>query len=92
MINYKYNEDSTLAELLEYVNSTYSEHYAEGDIEVTEFLIAKGHGEGHCLGNVVKYAARYGKKEGRNRKDLMKILHYGLMMVYVHDLQEENKR
>ena len=51
--------------------------------------MAAGHGEGFCIGNIVKYALRYGKKEGRNRKDLLKILHYGIMLVYNHDTWSE---
>jgi hypothetical protein len=42
-------------------------------------------GHGHTLGNVIKYAQRYGKKEGKNRKDLLKILHYAVMALHVHD-------
>ena len=44
---------------------------------------------GFCLGNVMKYAQRYGKKNGRNRADLMKIAHYAIMALHVHDQDEE---
>jgi len=43
---------------------------------------------GFCLGNVMKYAQRYGKKGGRNRDDLMKIAHYAIMAMHTHDLEE----
>ena len=33
----------------------------------------------------MKYAQRYGKKGGRNRKDLLKVIHYAIMMLYIHD-------
>ena len=33
----------------------------------------------------MKYAQRYGKKGGKNRADLLKVLHYALFMLYVHD-------
>ena len=36
----------------------------------------------------MKYAQRYGKKDGYNRKDLLKVLHYALIELYVHDLHE----
>ena len=29
------------------------------------------------------------KKEGYNRKDLMKVLHYAIIALYVHDLEQE---
>ena len=41
---------------------------------------------GFALGNVLKYAQRYGKKDGANRKDLMKILHYAIIALHQHDI------
>ena len=40
---------------------------------------------------MLKYAQRYGKKDGRNRKDLLKIIHYAIIMLHVHDLNEGNE-
>ena len=60
-INYKYNEGNTLAELKEYIDSTYDEHYSKNRFQATEFIIDGGHGEGFCIGNIMKYAQRYGK-------------------------------
>jgi hypothetical protein len=42
------------------------------------------------MGNIMKYAKRYGNKEGKNRKDLLKILHYGIIMLNVHMIQRRN--
>lgn len=86
----KYSEDRILSELKEYIDSTYSGHYSKQKFQATEFIIDSGHGMGFCLGNVMKYAQRYGKKNGRNRDDLMKIAHYAIMALHVHDLDEEN--
>ena len=38
----------------------------------------------------MKYAQRYGKKgdASQARKDLMKILHYAIIQLHVHDLKE----
>ena len=88
--NYKYNEEELLNELKAYVDSTYNQHYAQGKIQTTEFIIDCGDGIPHTRSNVIKYAQRYGKKEGRNRKDILKILHYALIMLYVHDLEIKN--
>ena len=60
--SYKYNEGKTLAELKEYIDSTYDEHYSKNKFQATEFIIDGGHGEGFCIGNIMKYAQRYGKK------------------------------
>jgi hypothetical protein len=87
-INYKYNEGELLKEFKEYVDATYSEHYSLNKYQATEFIIDAGHGDGFCIGNVMKYAQRYGKKDGYNRKDLLKVLHYALIELYVHDLHD----
>jgi hypothetical protein len=91
MIDYRYNEDKTLEELKSYIDATYGQHYSRDKFQATEFIIDGGHGEGFCIGNVLKYAQRYGKKDGRNRKDLLKIIHYAIIMLHVHDLNEGNE-
>ena len=88
MIDYKYDEEELIKELQAYVDVTYGQHYSQDKVQTTEFVIDAGHGEGFCLGNVIKYTQRYGKKEGKNRKDLLKVLHYGLIALHVHDLEE----
>ena len=90
-IDYKYNEDNILKELKEYIDNTYSQHYSHKNFQATEFVIDSGHGEGFCIGNIMKYAQRYGKKQGHNRADLMKVLHYALFALHVHD-KEVDKR
>ena len=89
-IDYKYSEDRILKELKEYVDKTYGEHYSQNKYQATEFIIDSGHGTGFCLGNILKYAQRYGKKGSREdaRKDLMKVLHYGMIALYVHDKEK----
>ena len=80
-IKYKYNEDTALKELSQYIDSTYDEHYSKNKFQATEFIIDGGHGEGFCIGNILKYAQRYGKKNGKDRKDLLKVIHYGIIAV-----------
>ena len=86
MIDYKYSEELILKEIKEYVDATYGEHYSQNKFQATEFIMDSGHGEGFCIGNIMKYAQRYGKKDGHNRKDLMKVLHYAIMAIHNHDL------
>ena len=88
-IEYKYNEGAALMELEEYIDSTYDEHYSKNKYQATEFIIDGRHGEGFCIGNILKYAQRYGKKNGKDRSDLLKVLHYGIIALYVNDM--ENK-
>ena len=85
-IDYKYNEGELIEEFKKYIDATYGEHYSLNKYQATEFIIDAGHGDGFCIGNVMKYAQRYGKKDGYNRKDLLKVLHYALIELYVHDL------
>ena len=89
-IDYKYSEDRILKELKEYVDKTYGEHYSQNKYQATEIIIDSGHGTGFCLGNILKYAQRYGKKGSREdaRKDLLKVLHYGMIALYVHDKEK----
>jgi hypothetical protein len=90
-INYKFDEANLIAEFQEYVDATYGQHYAKEKFQATEFIIDGGHGTGFCVGNVLKYAQRYGKKgtHADARKDLMKVLHYALIQLYIHDNKEE---
>ena len=87
MIEYKYNEETLLKELKEYIDKTYGEHYSLNKFQTTEFVIDAGHGVGFTVGNIIKYAQRYGKKAGRNRQDVLKVLHYAMMLLYVHDIE-----
>ena len=86
-IDYKFSEDELIMEFQDYIDSTYNGHQSKDNFQATEFIIDGGHGTGFCIGNVLKYAQRYGKKGTASdaRKDLMKVLHYALIQLYVHD-------
>ena len=86
-IDYKFNEGALIKEFQKYIDSTYDSHYSRDKFQATEFIIDGGHGTGFCMGNVMKYAQRYGKKGSKTdaRKDLLKVLHYALIQLYVHD-------
>lgn len=89
MIDYKFGEDKLLDEIKRYIDSTYSGHYATNQYQATDVIVDADLGQGFCLGNVIKYAKRYGRKEGKNRKDLLKLIHYGIIMLHVHSREEE---
>ena len=86
-VEYKFNEGALIEEFQKYIDSTYDSHYSKDKFQATEFIIDGGHGTGFCMGNVMKYAQRYGKKGSKAdaRKDLLKVLHYALIQLYVHD-------
>ena len=84
-MNYKFNEDKILNEVKAYVGNTYDQHYSSGKYQATDMILDAGHGEGFCMGNIMKYAKRYGNKAGKNRNDLLKILHYTVIMLDIHN-------
>ena len=81
---YKFNEDKILQTIKEHIDSTHNEHYANNKYQATDIIVDSGHGEGFCLGNIIKYAIRYGKKEGKNPQDLLKIIHYAIIALNVN--------
>ena len=91
MIDYKYNEDSAIKLIQEYIDSTYTQHYS-GKYQATDMIIDAGHGTGFCIGNIMKYAKRYGKKDGHNKKDLLKTIHYAIIQLYVHGGQTKEEK
>ena len=90
-IDYKYSEDKILDELKMYIDGTYTAHYSQNKFQATEFIMDSGHGEGFCIGNILKYAQRYGKKNGKDRNDLLKVIHYGIIALYVDKLEKKNE-
>lgn len=82
--HWKYNEDKILAEVWEYLASTYNQHYTtdETNLQVVDMWEAGGAVTTTCRDNAVKYLMRYGKKDGKNRKDLLKALHYIFWMLH----------
>lgn len=91
IVDYKFNEGQLIEEFRRYIDSTYGGHYSVNKFQATEFVIDGGHGTGFCIGNVMKYAQRYGKKDGYNRADLLKVIHYGFLALYNHDVYKETK-
>ena len=85
MIDYKFGENNTLEELKKYIDKTYDQHYSKSKFQATEFIIDAGHGEGFCIGNILKYAQRYGKKNGKNRADLLKVIHYAIIALNLNN-------
>ena len=92
---YRYSEDKILKEVKDYIDDTYKQHYSKNKFQATEFIMDSGHGEGFCIGNIMKYAQRFGKKDGKNRKDLLKVIHYGIMALHNLDngeVKDETKQ
>jgi len=80
----KYNEEQIIKEISEYVNNTYDEHYSEGEVQTLDFIDACGDAPAFCRSNILKYASRYDKK-GTPRKDILKIIHYAMLLLHFND-------
>ena len=86
---YKFNEGNTVEQIKRYIDSTYERHYGYGKYQATDVIIDAGHGEAFCIGNIIKYAMRSGKKpnpitgEHRNQADLLKIIHYAIIAIHL---------
>ena len=89
---FKYNEDALLNELRDYISGTYNQHYSAGNdsIQTLDLIEACGDAEAFCRSNILKYASRYDKK-GTARRDIIKILHYGLLLLHFSDKTASNK-
>ena len=86
-IKYKYDEQNILNSVYAYIQDTYKEHYSKNNYQATEFIIDAGHGTSFCIGNIMKYAQRYGKKGAKKdrRKDLLKIIHYAIIALFIEN-------
>ena len=85
-IAWKYNEEEILKELLEYIRGTYKQHYScDEDFQTLDFIeAAHRDGEPFSRDNVIKYNQRYDKK-GTPQLDIMKMLHYGVLLKFFND-------
>jgi|TARA_R110001592_G_scaffold359280_1_gene665431 hypothetical protein len=80
-MNYKFDEDKSLEAISLYIKSTYDAHYAKDkNYQATDIIFDAGHGEGFCLGNIMKYAMRYKKKEEGYLLDVKKLIHYAIIL------------
>ena len=81
---FKYDEDKILQEVHDYIKSTYGEHYAGGDrnIQIQDVFEQMAISEEFTRGSAMKYLFRFGKKNGKNRKDLLKCMHYVCLLYH----------
>lgn len=90
MMNYKYNEDVNIDLIKNYIDNTYDQHYVGNkEIQTVDFWESLGSLSTTSRDTAIKYLARYGKKNGYNKKDLLKAIHYIILMMYAHDKIED---
>ena len=84
---YKYHEEEILKDIEEYVSSTYQGHYTGKsheyrNVQTIDLMASKELASGFCQANILKYGSRYGNKDGKNKKDLMKVIHYAMLLLH----------
>ena len=89
----KYREDEIINEIKEYIGSTYDQHYSttEDGFQVMDMIKQLGIDKDFCQANAIKYLCRYGKKNGHNRKDLLKAIHYIVLLMSSEDQEYEEQ-
>ena len=90
-IPYKYKEDQIIADFHAYIDKTYGQHYqTENNVQCFDAWIALDDATPTFRNTALKYLWRYGKKNGNNKDDLMKTLHYVLFLLYNDHYKEGN--
>ena len=87
---WKYNENEILKELTDYITATYNQHYSSDQIQTLDLIESCGDGEAFCRSNILKYASRYDKK-GTARRDILKIMHYAVLLMYFNDKNTQSE-
>ena len=80
---HKYEEDKSIKALQDYVSTTYGGHYTseKNDVQTLDLIESVGDAEAFCRSNALKYLSRYDKK-GQAKRDILKALHYTLLLYY----------
>ena len=84
---YKYHEEEILKDIEEYVSLTYQGHYTGKsheyrNVQTIDLMASKELAAAFCQANILKYGSRYGNKDGKNKKDLMKVIHYAMLLLH----------
>jgi hypothetical protein len=84
---WKYDEDKILKDIQDYVTSTYKSHYCGHnteyqDVQTIDLMAAKELASDFCQANILKYGSRYGDKDGRSKRDLLKVIHYAMLLLH----------
>ena len=84
---FKYHEKEILKDIEEYVSGTYKGHYTGNsheyrNVQTLDLMASKDLASSFCQANILKYGSRYGNKDGKNKKDLMKVIHYAMLLAH----------
>ena len=83
----KYHEKEILKDVEDYVSRTYNGHYTGTkheyrNVQTIDLMASRDLASDFCQANILKYGSRYGSKEGRNKGDLLKVIHYAMLLLH----------
>ena len=89
---WKYHEDVILKEIRDYLSGTYNAHYASAGSKTQTLDLIEGIGDAEpfCRSNAIKYLSRFGKKDGKSKRDILKAIHYCILLYHFAGLCNEN--
>ena len=84
---YKYHEAEIIQEIEDYVSSTYNGHYTGTkheyrNVQTIDLMASRDLASAFCQSNIIKYGSRYGSKDGKSKKDLLKVIHYAMLLLH----------
>jgi len=88
---WKYEEDKTLKEIRDYLSGTYQSHYTskESKTQTLDLIESIGDAEPFCRSNAIKYLSRFGKKNGKSKLDILKAIHYWILLYHFSGLHKK---
>jgi len=87
---WKYEEDKTLKEVEQYLSSTYHSHYTSetSKTQTLDLIESIGDAEAFTRSNAIKYLSRFGKKNGKSKQDILKAIHYCVLLYHFAGLHK----
>jgi hypothetical protein len=87
---WKYEEDKTLKEVEQYLSSTYHSHYTSetSKTQTLDLIESIGDAEAFTRSNAIKYLSRFGKKNGKSKQDILKAIHYCILLYHFAGLHK----
>ena len=88
----KYKEDESIKALQDYISTTYGGHYTSenNNVQTLDLIESVGDAESFCRSNAIKYLSRYDKK-GQAKRDILKALHYSLLLLSLIHISEPTR-
>ena len=87
---WKYEEDKTLKEVEQYLSSTYHSHYTseQSKTQTLDLIESIGDAEAFTRSNAIKCLSRFGKKNGKSKMDILKAIHYCILLYHFAGLHK----